>query len=219
MSMKLHSAGPFTTRLWQSNTELVSRIVAHPFNRGLGTGALPADAFRDYLEQDSLYLIEDTRALENAAQKAPSASERALLLGLARSNVEVELELHALLDRDFPRRPQVKANPATQAYSAFLLDKAESSYAEAVAALLPCFWVYQVVGLRTAEHALPDNPYQAWLDTYSSPESTAATQSFIDLVEAVAHRASDDIQAQMETAFQDGTSHELAFLGGTWSNN
>lgn len=219
--MELHPAGPFTTKLWQSVEDRVQKIVAHPFNQGLASGKLPSSVFRDYLEQDTLYLIEDTRALKQTAKRAPNKSERELLSALARSNVEVELELHALLDRDFPRRPQVTANEATTAYAEFLLRTAETGYQESVAALLPCFWVYQVVGILTAEQALAEqsfssNPYQSWLDTYSSTEFIVATQSFIDLVETVAKRAENDMLTPMEEAFFTATSHELAFLEGVW---
>ncbi|MFV9927060.1 MAG: hypothetical protein AB8V23_04640 [Candidatus Midichloria sp.] len=38
----------------------------------------------------------------------------------------------------------------------------------ATAAVLPCFWVYNEVGLSIARYASADNPYARWIESYSS---------------------------------------------------
>src|SRR5262249_11959000 len=49
--------------------------VEHPFTAGLADGSLPQPAFRRYLVQDYLFLIEFARAYALAVYKAPQLSD------------------------------------------------------------------------------------------------------------------------------------------------
>ena len=49
--------------------------VEHPFVQGLGDGTLPEAAFRHYLVQDYLFLIQFARAYGLAAYKADTLAE------------------------------------------------------------------------------------------------------------------------------------------------
>ena len=51
---------------WRAYTE-------HPFTEGLADGSLPEAAFRHYLVQDYLFLIEFARAYALAVYKSPSS--------------------------------------------------------------------------------------------------------------------------------------------------
>ena len=51
---------------WRAYTE-------HPFTNGLADGSLPEAAFRHYLVQDYLFLIEFARAYALAVYKSPQA--------------------------------------------------------------------------------------------------------------------------------------------------
>ena len=44
------------------------------------------------------------------------------------------------------------------------------SYPVVLAALLPCFWIYAEVGKDIVSKSVPNNPYQAWIDTYAGEE-------------------------------------------------
>jgi thiaminase/transcriptional activator TenA len=75
---------------WRAYTE-------HPFVAGLADGTLPAAAFRHYLVQDYLFLIEFARAYALAVYKSPRLADmREALSGLS-AILDVEMNLHVKL--------------------------------------------------------------------------------------------------------------------------
>ena len=75
----------------------------------------------------------------------------------------------------------IETSPVTTAYLDHLHRCcATGSYAEAAAAVLPCFWLYQHIGERLgvlqAQRSSADaHPYAAWIETYADPAFAAAT--------------------------------------------
>ena len=71
--------------------------VAHPFVRRMADGTLPVEAFRTYLIQDYLFLIQFARAYALAVYKGRSLADmRAAQAGLS-AILDVELDLHVRL--------------------------------------------------------------------------------------------------------------------------
>jgi thiaminase/transcriptional activator TenA len=108
----------------------------------------------------------------------------------------------------------VETSPTCLAYTSYLLATAQTaSYPELVAALLPCFWVYQHVGTeilaRQARDA--DNPYAAWIETYADDEFAASVRSCRDAVDAAAAGADERTRARMLAAFTRATEYEWLF--------
>ena len=52
-------------------------------------------------------------------------------------------------------------------------------YEVAVAALLPCFWIYWEVGKHLLTIARPHNPYQAWIDTYADEAFARGVRQYV----------------------------------------
>ncbi len=207
---------PFTTTLWNNTAALQERIQDMPFNRELAAGTLPPETFQTYIIQDAHYLEGFARALALAAARAPDAETIAQLAGSATGAIAVERQLHA----DYMTRYGVSAEafartPVSQAcdhYVSFLLKSAAlDPFAVAVAALLPCFWVYQEVGTRIHATAAPDHPYQAWIETYAGEDFGRAVRGMIDLTDRLADGASDALQAEMAATFERSSWHEWMF--------
>jgi thiaminase/transcriptional activator TenA len=73
---------------WRAYTE-------HPFTAGMADGTLPEAAFRHYLVQDYLFLIEFARAYALAVYKSPQLADmREAASGLS-AILDVEMNLHA----------------------------------------------------------------------------------------------------------------------------
>ena len=83
---------------WRAYTE-------HPFTAGLADGTLPEAAFRHYLVQDYLFLIEFARAYALAVYKSPELADmREAATGLS-AILDVEMNLHVKLCAGWSCRP------------------------------------------------------------------------------------------------------------------
>lgn len=206
----------FSSELWAGIDALMARILALPFNRELAAGTLAPERFRFYVMQDSLYLNSYSRALSLASAKAPDASAMLRFAKSAQEALEVERILHAGFLQQFGVShhdlAQARKSPACEAYTNFLLATAATgSYEELVAAVLPCFWIYWHVGQEIAKIAAPENPYQAWIDTYNAPVFADAVKAVIAITDETAEAASPDARTRMVSAFQLSSIYEWMF--------
>lgn len=211
----------FVETVLQENADLCAAIRAMPFNRALADGTLPAEVFQNYIIQDAHYLEGFARALALAASAAPDADAVAQLAGSRAGALHVERDLHAhymglfgVTAADFNTTPPT---PACDHYTSFLISTAATgTTGEAVAALLPCFWVYRDVGHDIHARAAGDNPYRAWIDTYVSDDFDAAVTRSCGLADRLYAQASDTVRGQMRAAFAKSTLMEWAFWDSAW---
>ncbi len=147
----------------------------HEFVRALGEGTLPQAAFRHYLTQDYLFLIQFARAYALAAYKAPTLAEmRHAAAGLT-AILDSELKLHVrMVERWGITEQHLEAAPEarqTVAYTRFVLDAgARGDLLDLMTALSPCIIGYAEIGRVLAASAsgqAADNPYREWIAEYS----------------------------------------------------
>ena len=152
---------------WQSYVE-------HAFVRQLGEGTLPQDAFRAYLVQDYLFLIQFSRAWALAAYKSRTLPDiRAAQAGLA--GILNETELHVRVCGRWGLTPEdlhsVPEHQATVAYTRFVLDcGAAGDLLDLHVALAPCVIGYAEIGRALAPQGidpLGDHPYREWIGEYA----------------------------------------------------
>ena len=98
----------------------------HPFTNGMADGLLAEAAFRHYLVQDYLFLIEFARAYALAVYKAPKLADmREAAAGLS-AILDVEMNLHLKLCAGWGLSPHdlERAPPAIEmlAYTRYVLD-------------------------------------------------------------------------------------------------
>lgn len=199
-------------RWWDDAAGVRAAIDDLPFVRALGEGSLDGDHFRTYLEQDAIYLREYARCLARASELAPTRAEQAFWAGGAHGALVTELDLHT---RWLGGEPQdVPASPTTAAYLEHLRG-AGDDYATLVAAVLPCYWIYQDVGERLAARDHADHPYSAWLSTYADDAFVQATAQAVAILRRVAGDAQAATRARMARAFHKACEHELAFFDQT----
>lgn len=201
-------AEPASAAWWRDTAAVRAAIDALPFVTALGDGTLDDDVFRHYLEQDALYLRDYARVLAKVSALAPTREEQTFwALGTAGA-LEGELALHAGW---LGGEPEVSASDVTRGYLDHLLT-AGPDYATIVAAVLPCYWIYQDVGERLAARSHAEHPYRRWLDTYSDPAFAEATREAIRIADRVAAQASVADRERMAAAFRRSAEHELAFF-------
>lgn len=153
---------------WRSYTE-------HRFVAGLGDGTLPAAAFRTYLVQDYLFLIQFARAYALAVFKGRTLADmRSAHRGVS-AILDVEMDLHVKLCADWGLTPEMlEATPearATTAYTRFVIDTGlRGDLLDLHVALSPCVIGYAEIARRlsaTPSGSAPENPYRDWIAEYA----------------------------------------------------
>lgn len=206
----------FCDAIWEELLPLRRAILDQPFLAELADGTLPAESFRHYMVQDSLYLAEYGRVLAIAAARAPSAAGRLEFSDGAKVAVQVEQALHQAFFVQFGVTPEMaheaEASPACLGYTSYLASLAATrTYEELIAGILPCFWVYWEVGCVIKPRAVSPNPYAAWIDTYAAPSFGEATDRVRALVDEAAANAGPATRKAMARAFRYAARYEWMF--------
>lgn len=222
MSARLAPAPPasFTDELWESIEPTYAAILRHPFIAGLTDGSLPRVRFEFYARQDALYLREFARALAIAGARAPKDDWIVMLTEHPAGAIRVERTLHGGFFQEFGLTAEDMATtliaPTTLAYANYLVATAYGApFHEALAALLPCYWIYWDVGKELARASSADPVYRRWIGTYGSPEFGAVVRAVLEATNDVAARRGDLERAAMRHHFSRpvGTSG----CSGTWA--
>jgi thiaminase/transcriptional activator TenA len=211
----------FTSTLWQAIAPIYRAILAHPFVAGLTDGSLPREAFRFYAVQDALYLREFARGLSVAAARAPREEWIIMLNEHAAGALRVERTLHESFFKEFGLSPEAVAAtplaPVNLAYTSYLLAVAYGSpFHEAIAALLPCYWIYWEVG-KTLERAGSRDPlYARWIGTYASEEFGAVVRDVLACVDTLAATLREEDRETMQRHFVTTSRYEWMFWDMGW---
>ena len=152
----------------------------HPFVQGIADGSLPLPAFRRYLVQDYLFLVQFTRAHALAAYKAESLAafrDKAAAIGALLH--EMTLHVGYCAEWGIPEAA-ILAEPEaaeTVAYTRWVLDRGVAGdILDLEVALAPCTVGYGEIAL--AIEASPTrrrdgNPYEGWIAMYAGAEYQA----------------------------------------------
>lgn len=166
---------PIFSRLKSAASTDWSSYVDHAFVRQLGDGTLPEAAFKTYLVQDYLFLIQFARAYALATYKSRTLDDmKSAQGGLA--NILDEMNLHIKLCERWGLSPKdIESAPehqATVAYTRYVLDCGMSGdLLDLHVALAPCVIGYAEIGKALAPNgvdALGDHPYREWIGEYAS---------------------------------------------------
>lgn len=202
----------FTRILFEEAAPLLDKIHAHPFNKELGQGLLAQEKFQFYLKQDSLYLTDFGRALGLVGARLKRPEEVLLFFKFAEGAIEAERSLHRYYLQFYGCKLDVGQAPGCFAYTQFLLaTSALGSVEEAVAALLPCFWIYREVGRQIAANTSEDNPYQKWIETYAGEEFNDSVERAISVLDQMALDASGSQKMAMRASFLKSCELEWVF--------
>ncbi len=211
----------FRDRMWAAIEPVFARILAHPFVAGLTDGSLPRDPFRHYVVQDALYLVDYARALALVGAKAPEEGAIAMFASHARGALEVERSLHAWLLGELGLGPDAlrttEVTPTTLAYTSYLLRAChQGSFAEGLAAVLPCYWIYAEVGARLLARSSPDPLYARWIGTYGGEEFGRIVADVLALVDRVGAGASAGEVAALRDRVVTTSRYEWMFWDASW---
>ena len=202
----------FVNNLFHAAADTLPSIHQHPFNRELAQGNLPAEKFIYYLQQDAMYLADYSKALAMTAARLQSQSHAKQFLLFSLNAIHAESDLHRSFLAERAPLP-VEQSPACFMYTAYLYKMAATAAVEeAVASLLPCFWVYREVGkIIFRDHAAENNPYAQWIQFYNSEQFDQSVTAAISVTNEVSAEASDSLREKMLFAFMKATQLEWVF--------
>lgn len=178
----------WSRRLWADIESIFDKTIAHPFLTGLTDGSLDEGAFAQYVAQDVHYLRDYARALAIVGAKAPTLKDTAMFARHAAEVFDVELALHSTLLPELGLDPSqlgaIPPTPTTQAYTSYLLATTYGgSFADGLAAVLPCYWIYAEVGAALLARGSSDPRYQRWIDSYGGDEFAATVAQVLELAD------------------------------------
>ncbi len=107
--------------------------------------------------------------------------------------------------------------PTNLAYSSYLLRVAYGgTYEEALAAVLPCDWIYIEVGRKLEKAGSPNPLYQRWIDAYASDVFWAIVQDVIDMVDQAVEGLDAARRAVLQHHFTTTSRYEWMFWDMAW---
>ena len=182
------------TRLRAAAGEDWTRYTEHVFVQQMGDGTLPEAAFRTYLIQDYLFLIQFSRAWALAGYKSRRLADiraAADTLGGILSEMELHLKLCAQRGISPEQIEAAVEDRATIGYTRFVLDAgAAGDLLDLQVALAPCVIGYAEIGERLAAAGLADDhPYRDWINEYAGEAYqgvAAAARRHLDELAAIA---------------------------------
>ena len=127
----------------------------------------------------------------------------------------MENALHESFFEEFGVSDKGIIQPACHHYTHYLKSTAALEPVEvAMAATLPCFWIYKKVGDHILkEQQIANNPYQRWIDTYGGEAFAQSVQRAIMICDLAAERTTPSIRTRMTEAFIHASHLEYHFLG------
>ena len=198
---------------WRAYTE-------HPFTTAMADGTLPEAAFRHYLVQDYLFLIEFARAYALAVYKSPRLADmRAAAAGVS-AILDVEMNLHVKLCAGWglSARDLEQAAPAAEmlAYTRYVLDAGmRGDLLTLQVALAPCVIGYAEIAARLAARdnaRAATNRYRVWIDEYAgAPYQEVAAKARAHLDRLADLYVTTAREAELVAIFKEATRLEADF--------
>ena len=191
--------------------------IQHDFVKQLAAGTLAPDSFRHYLVQDYLYLIHYTRVMALSVYKSDTLAQ--MRVGQTGINAMLDMEIGMYLDFchhwniSLAQVENAPESAATIAYSRYILDAAMvGSLAELYAAIAPCLMGYGEIGKLLKEQGfVTNNPYQPWIEVFSSDEFQAITTQNEAQVDVLLAHASPTQQDKFQQLFNTAARMEVSF--------
>jgi thiaminase/transcriptional activator TenA len=206
-------AQDFASSLWKAAEPIYQKTLRHPFLTGMTDGSLPKERFKFYMLQDALYLRAYSRALSVLAAKAPNAEWAVFLNQGAIECLEVEVALHGtwFTKEEFARAEMA---PVNAAYTNHLLAVIhQGSFAEGMAAVLPCYWIYWEVGKELKKKGSKDAAYQKWIDQYAGDGYGASVKKAIAILNEAAKGEKAELLRQH---YVRSSRYEYLFWDHAW---
>ncbi len=203
----------WTKDVWAESARIFEGIKDLPFIKELADGSLDPSRFDRYIAQDEVYIGNYGRQMFLLADMMTDPAQQEMFRAFAQTGIDGEKAMHELLIARFGIDTEVKASEVTSTYNNHTQAAIDSGSKEvALAAMLPCMWIYNEVGLYIRSIAsLEGNPYKEWVLEYGNEEFTEGVNTVLALVDGWAAAVDDATRARMTRAYLEAALFEYAF--------
>lgn len=199
--------------LLAAGEEETAAVLKEPFVTEVAAGTLAKDAFAWYFAQNLHYLENYALAFDRFGERL-DGEDRALCRRWADETRGMIPWTAGLFTKIIGGQPEESAydalRPTTAAYMRHELESAERAPLLAgFAALLPCFTVYERMGMTIARtRKLEGNPYAEWLAAYGDPAYSETVATALGLAERLGRNATPDEWELAKTAYRTSCAFE-----------
>jgi len=209
----------WSNNAWEQIQPIYNTILKMPFITELIDGTLPVEKFQFYMAQDSHYLEHFGRSLSIIASRIQNITDTLAFIQFAEGAIVVENALHESYFKDFNLTGKGIMQPTCHHYVHTLKSTATLANIEvAVAAVLPCFWIYREVGnfIYKNQKSL-NNPYQKWIDTYAGEDFDVLVEQAIEISNRLSSNCTEAQQNLMTDAFITSSRLEFQFWDSAYN--
>ena len=207
----------WSEKTWEQTLPVYNRIIELPFIKELITGELDKEKFHFYIKQDAIYIAEYGKILTAIASRLEKIKDIEAFMHFAADSIAVEKALHeSYLKTDEPSHNE--ASPCCLLYTSYLHKQLATAPVEvALAAVLPCFWIYKEVGdFILLNQTKSENPYQEWINTYGGEDFAESVATAISICDEYALNCTEKQQKIMTQAFITCSRMEWMFWNSAW---
>ena len=203
----------WTKDVWAESAKIFEKIKELPFIKELADGSLDPSRFDRYIAQDEVYLGNYGRQMFLLADMMTDPAQQEMFRIFAQTGLDGEKAMHELLIARFGIDTEVTSSVVTSTYNAHTQAALDSGSKEvALAAMLPCMWIYNEVGQYIYSITSMDgNPYKEWVMEYQNEEFTAGVNAVLAIADGWAAAADEDTRAKMTKAYLEAALFEYAF--------
>jgi thiaminase (transcriptional activator TenA) len=206
----------FSQQLRQEVDTIWEASFQHPFVKGIADGSLSLKSFRYYVLQDSYYLSHFAKVQALGAAKAPDIHTTARMAVHAQGTAEAELKLHANFSKQLgiteTEIAKFKPAPTAYAYTSHLYRAASIGHlGDIIAALLPCYWLYDEIGQRLKGMTPKEPIYQEWIAAYGGDWFHELVMEQINRIDEIAEKVTESDRERMSELFVISSQYEYSF--------
>ena len=207
------AVGSWSHEVWKKSAAIYEAILELKFLKELSDGTLSNEVFGRYIAQDEIYLKNYYHQMNMLAEMMNNENDRNLFLSFAQSGMEGEAAMHDLLINRYGIDTQVESSRVTSDYNAHICKGiATGNPCIALAAVLPCMWIYNRVGLHILNHSTLDgNPFKEWILEYGQEEFTIGVNQVLEMIDAMAADADGQTKEMMDYYYLKSALYEYAF--------
>lgn len=203
----------WSKEVWRKSSKIYKSILEHQFIKELSDGNLSNEVFERYIAQDEIYLRNYYHQMFMLADMMDDEKKKELFVSFAQSGMEGEKAMHEMLIERYGINTEVEASKVTSDYNEHICKGiATGNLCVALAAILPCMWIYNRVGLHILSHAkLENNQYKEWIMEYGNEEFTIGTSQVLEMIDEWAAQADEPTIKSMDYYFLKSALYEYAF--------